>query len=365
VTELIRYDAACQALAAAVSVDEAREVLSKADAIRVYGRQAKNRKLENDAKIIRWRAIRRLGELMDGKPKAKGGRPAQETGVENTPVKPETLEDQGIDKNLAKLARQYSALDETSFDRLVARCQAHNDGTEKLPLDVLAAEEKAARRKAAQEAFAARIGQGCAVSDLVSHAKAGNRYGAIYADPPWEFKVWSGAGKDRSADNHYRTGGLDEIKALPVADLAADDCALFMWAVMPELPGALDVIKAWGFEYKTCAFTWLKQNKSGEGLFLGMGYWTRANAEVCLLATRGNPERLDAGVPQAMLHPVMEHSRKPDEFHERIQRLVAGPYLEIYARREREGWMTWGNEIPRAKFLPAHDEETGELEPAE
>lgn len=364
-SELIRYDAACRALHEAVTVDEVKDVFSKADAVRVYARQAKNTKLENDAKIIRWRAVRRLGEIIGAKPKAKGGKPYQaseeSTGVENTPVKPDTLEDQGVDKNLAKLARQYASLEETSFDRLVARCQAHNDGSVKLPLDILAAEEKAARREAALAAFKARTALGCTVADLHSLISEGKRFGAIYADPPWEFQVWSGAGKDRAADNHYKTGGLEEIKALPVEQLAADDCVLLMWCVMPELPGALDVIRAWGFEYKTCGFTWVKQNKSGDGLFLGMGYWTRANAELCLLATRGHPTRLDAGVPQALLHPVMEHSRKPDEFHDRIERLIGGPFLELYARRERDGWTTWGNEIPRAKFLAPHDPETGEI----
>jgi N6-adenosine-specific RNA methylase IME4 len=100
----------------------------------------------------------------------------------------------------------------------------------------------------------------------------------------------SGKGKQRSAERYYDTSSIEAIKALPVAPLAADDCALFMWAVMPELPGALEVIKAWGFEYKTAGFTWVKQNKSGEGLFTGMGYWTRSNAEICLFATRGSPQ---------------------------------------------------------------------------
>jgi N6-adenosine-specific RNA methylase IME4 len=135
-----------------------------------------------------------------------------------------------------------------------------------------------------------------------------------------------------------------DIEALPVADLAADDCALFMWAVMPQLPEALAVIKAWGFEYKTCAFVWVKQTKDEERFATGMGYWTRANAEVCLLATRGTPQRLNADVHQVVASPRMEHSRKPDEVAARIERLVPGPYLEMFARRPREGWDVWGNQ---------------------
>lgn len=170
------------------------------------------------------------------------------------------------------------------------------------------------------------------------------KYSAIYADPPWSFQVWSGEGKDRAAENHYPTMTQAEIEALPVADMAADDCALFMWAVMPQLPEALAVIKAWGFEYKTCAFVWVKQTKDEERFATGMGYWTRANAEVCLLATRGSPARLNADVHQVVMSPRMEHSKKPDEVASRIERLVPGPYLEMFARRPRDGWDLWGNQ---------------------
>jgi N6-adenosine-specific RNA methylase IME4 len=113
---------------------------------------------------------------------------------------------------------------------------------------------------------------------------------------------------------------------------------------MPMLPVAFEVIAAWGFTYKTDAFVWVKQNRSGAGLFTGMGYWTRSNAELCLLATRGRPQRRNRDVRQIILSPVQEHSRKPDEAAYRIQRLVAGPYLELYARRPNPGWRVWGNE---------------------
>lgn len=173
------------------------------------------------------------------------------------------------------------------------------------------------------------------------------KYGVIYADPPWEFKVYSGKGKQRSADRHYDTQSLDFIKSLPIQQLAADDCALFMWAVMPELPGALEVIKAWGFEYKTVGFTWVKDTATDDQdkLFWGMGYWTRANAELCLLATKGAPKRLNADVHQVILRPRTKHSQKPDEARRRIERLIGGPYIELFAREKADGWDAWGNEI--------------------
>lgn len=174
------------------------------------------------------------------------------------------------------------------------------------------------------------------------------RYSVIYADPPWSFDVWSGEGKDRSAENHYPTMTQADIEAMPVAAMAADDCALFLWAVMPQLPEALRVIEAWGFQYKTCAFVWVKQTKDEERFATGMGYWTRANAEICLLATRGSPPRLNADVHQVVASPRMEHSRKPDEVAVRIMRLVPGPYIELFARRAREGWDIWGNQAAEA-----------------
>lgn len=369
--ELALYDAACRALHQAVTVDEVKEYFSKVDAIRVYARQAKNKQLENDAKIIRWRAIRRMGEIMEAEPKAKGGKPYQEnpTGGENPPVR--TLDDAGIDKDLAKLARKYAAMEETSFDRLISRCREHNDGTEKLPLDILAAETKAAADTKRKTEHANRTMQGGTVDDLHKLAASGFKAGAILADPPWHFMARSDKGEGRSASGHYTTDRRwKDIIELPVAQLAAPDCTLLMWMVdwCPKL--ALEVIEAWGFAHKTTAFTWVKLTQGhdgkpradviGDGDFhFGMGYWTRANPEDCWLATRGHPKRINADVRQLLVNPLMEHSRKPDEVHDRIERLVDGPYLELYARRERPGWLTWGNEL---KFeLPPHDPETGEV----
>ncbi len=185
------------------------------------------------------------------------------------------------------------------------------------------------------------------------------RYGAIYADPPWQFRTWSDKGMGKSADNHYSTMCLADICALPVADATADDCVLFIWATMPQLQDAFRVIDAWGFKYKTCAFTWVKANRKSESLFTGMGYWTRSNAELCLLATRGKPKRLNADVQQALIAPIREHSRKPDEVRERIMRLVDGPYLEMFARERSEGWDAWGNETTKFSSLSEMTQDVG------
>lgn len=176
-------------------------------------------------------------------------------------------------------------------------------------------------------------------------------YRAILADPPWRFATYSDKGKGRSAEAHYDCMTLSDIKAMPVADWAAKDAVLFLWATDPLLPRALEVIAAWGFTYKTVAFYWAKLNKGRGGLvldqrdfFTGMGFWTRANPEPCLLATRGKPKRRATDVAKLMIAPRREHSRKPDETHERIERLVDGPYLELFARASRPGWDSLGNQ---------------------
>jgi N6-adenosine-specific RNA methylase IME4 len=174
------------------------------------------------------------------------------------------------------------------------------------------------------------------------------RYGAIYADPPWHFRNWSAKGTGRNAVSHYECMNFAELASLPVANLAATDCVLFLWATDPLLPRALELIRAWGFEYKTVGFYWVKLNssaRSDQDFFTGLGYWTRANPEQCLLATRGKPKRRGRDVRRLIVDRRREHSRKPDQVRERIERLVDGPYVELFARETKAGWDCWGDQI--------------------
>jgi N6-adenosine-specific RNA methylase IME4 len=175
-------------------------------------------------------------------------------------------------------------------------------------------------------------------------------FAAILADPPWPFATWSHKGQGRSGEAHYSTMSHADIEALPVASVAAPDAALFVWVVQTQIPEAVRLVEAWEFTLKSLAFLWVK----GDGLpmfpddvvtQMGMGKWTRAETEQCWLATRGSPKRLAADVRQVMDQRRREHSRKPDCVHERIERLVAGPYLELFARQRRPGWTCWGNEV--------------------
>ncbi len=170
------------------------------------------------------------------------------------------------------------------------------------------------------------------------------KYGAIYADPPWNFETRNAKAAGRSPSAHYDCMTFADIAKLPVADIAAKDCALFLWAMDPMLDKALEVIQAWGFTYKTVGFYWVKTNKNNGDYFTGMGHWTRSNPEQCLLATRGRPKRIEKSVRKLIVDKRREHSRKPDEVRNRIERLVGGPYIELFARAAAPGWDAWGNQ---------------------
>jgi len=172
-----------------------------------------------------------------------------------------------------------------------------------------------------------------------------NKYKVIYADPPWYFKSYSKKGEGRNATRHYSCLSLSDIILLPINSIAESDSTLIMWVTDPFLQKAFEVIEAWGFTYKTVAFTWVKQNKNNPNYFKGLGYWTRANPEMALLATKGKPKRINKDVNQLVVSPRREHSRKPDQMYEHIERLLEGPYIELFARNKRPGWDSWGNEV--------------------
>lgn len=167
-------------------------------------------------------------------------------------------------------------------------------------------------------------------------------FGAIYADYPWAFKTYTNAGAvpQRAPGQHYETMTEAELAALPIAGLAARDCALFLWVIDSHLDQALRLISGYGFTFRTVVFIWDKRTMS-------LGHWTRKEGEICLLATRGRPKRIDKGVRQIHCEVRREHSRKPEEFRDRVERLVAGPYLELFGRQARPGWQIAGAEADK------------------
>lgn len=171
------------------------------------------------------------------------------------------------------------------------------------------------------------------------------KYKVIYADPPWSYQDPSA--NRGGAIRHYQTMKKADIEAMPVHEIAENDSILFLWTTMPKLEESFDLIKAWGFEYKTCAFVWVKRNKIAPSWFWGMGRWTRSNAELCLLATRGKGvTRMSAAVHSVIDEPIERHSKKPNIVRDKIIELVGDlPRIELFARESAEGWDVWGNEV--------------------
>ena len=161
------------------------------------------------------------------------------------------------------------------------------------------------------------------------------KYKIIYSDPAWSFKTYSDKGKGRSADNHYSVMSLQDIKDLPIQDISDEDCILFLWVTFPLLKEGFEVIDAWGFTYKTVAFNWVKKNKKSDSWFWGLGYWTRSNSELCLLATKGTIKRQSASVHQIIDTRIERHSKKPDIVRDKIIELVGDlPRISIVTGKQ-------------------------------
>jgi N6-adenosine-specific RNA methylase IME4 len=339
---LARYDAACRALAAAHRVDEVKTIRDKAVAMQAYAKQAKDTTLITQATEIRMRAERRAGELLiemaelGERDSGKGNRNPVLKSQAATPK----LSDLGISKTQSSRWQELARISDDTFEAKVtsASKRAYDGSAHRFIKE--AKIEKAKRR------HSNIIEHGCRVDDLIALAKSGKRFAVIYADPPWPFATWSESGKGRSPDKYYGTNAIDEIMRLPVAALAADDCALLLWCTGPHIAigSHVKVIEAWGFKPSTIAFDWVKTTADGS-LHTGMGYWTRSNTEPCLLATKGAPSRLRTDVHQVVTALVSEHSAKPEEVRRRIEQLFLGPYLELYGRKPVDNWCVWGNEI--------------------
>lgn len=169
------------------------------------------------------------------------------------------------------------------------------------------------------------------------------KYNIVYADPPWSYKDKKCNG---ACEFHYNTMNIKDICALPIKEITDKDCVLFLWVTYPMLQEALQLIEAWGFKYKTIGFQWVKQNKSGNGFFFGLGRWTRGNTECCLIATKGKPKRVCNSVGQLIISPLQAHSQKPNEAREKIVQLMGDlPRIELFARQHAKGWDCWGNEV--------------------
>jgi N6-adenosine-specific RNA methylase IME4 len=200
---------------------------------------------------------------------------------------------------------------------------------------------KAIRSKKAEERRAERVARIVEISTGNRPLELADKFPVIYCDPPWRYEY--AETESRAIENQYPTMELDEICALPVANIATDDCVLFMWSTSPKLADAMRVLSAWGFEYRTCA-AWDKE-------VIGMGYYFRQQHELLLVATKGTPiTPLPANRPPSVVRSRREaHSKKPEIFHELIEQMYGDlPKVEMFSRAPRPGWASWGNQSEAA-----------------
>jgi len=356
---LVAYDRCRAALAEASRVDQVLAVLDELAHVKLHARQVQARAVMIEATVLQLRAERHLGAVLaaahDKGLLAKKHQRGPTKG-EKKPDAPATLAEIGVDRKLSMRAQKAAALSDDEYAEIEIATREKMAAGKSILVDPIAAAEKTAELDQRRAAHAARTRDGGSIADLGQMVREGRTFGSIGSDPQWKFLTRSAAGEGRSANIHYKTEEVDKIKDLPVGQLLADDGAFYMWMVDWCPQDALDLLAHWGLRHVTTAFTWVKTNPNvglepiddifdNSAWHMGQGYWTRANPEDCWLATKGNPKRLHADVRQLIVAPVMEHSRKPDEWLDRIERLTGGDYLELQARRTRPGWVSWGDEL--------------------
>jgi N6-adenosine-specific RNA methylase IME4 len=325
--QLVRYDAACRALAECKSVDDAKDIADKATAMLAYARQAKSPDLELMASFIRIRAKRQIGILSKELETAPSGpgRGNKSLPDSGKPFKAEALKAAGISTSEAHRCELLASVDPDEFSAYMAKCEeslrpASSDEIIKRVSKTVARNEKIQ-----------------AIVEKNAALPVGAKYSVIYADPPWQYR--NVVSEDRRLENHYPTMPLDDICALPVRDLSADDSILFLWATTTELPGALRVMDAWGFEYRSHA-VWVKPS-------IGIGFWFRAQHELLLVGVRGNiPTPIESARRSSVIEaPKGKHSEKPALFREMIDQSYGDlAKIELFAREKTEGWAVWGNQ---------------------
>lgn len=313
---IARIDAAEMALIEASTVPDVKDIRDKAESIRTYlKQQSGSLRVQNHAAVLKLRAERKLGEIVRDAEKNPGG-PER---VRSHGVTAPTYSDLGIEKMAAHRWQTIALIPEPQFEAYVEQAETTD------------------RELTSSEAY--RMGRQLdrQAEPAIAEPLPAGRYSTIEADPPWQLD----AAEAKSAVMQYELMDIDAICAMgdDVIDRAADDCTLWLWAINPMLPEALTVMEAWGFAYKGC-LTWVKPNG------FGTGHYLRGATEHVLLGVRGTPTLLRKNQPTYFEAPrIGRHSEKPAEFYDLLESLTPAPRIRLFARSQRDGWDSWGNEL--------------------
>ena len=329
--QLAHFERAYRALQQAASIDEAKAIRDKAEATRAYARQiGLSLEMQNQCCEIKLRAERRMGELLGASPRQK---PGQYQRSHDATVAP-TLTELGVSKTQSSRWQALARLPRREFEGFI---KGTKDAGRELTTSAvlkLAKQHQARKGVHVHEQAIGRRGRGKIAGSLESLISAKARYGCILADPPWHY---GNQGTRASTNNHYDTMPLEEIAALPVDELAADNAHLHLWTTNAFLFEAKEVMDTWGFTYKS-VLVWVKPE-------MGLGNYWRVSHEFLLLGVRGRAPFRSKSQRSWFEESRTTHSEKPESVRGILEEVSPGPYLELFARRRSPGWTVWGNQV--------------------
>ncbi len=317
---LAHFNQARSALERARTIDEVKDIRDKAEALRLYTKQAgESLEMQNMCAEIKLRAERRAGELLREMDKNEGGDPTPSHHARGFPP---TLSDLGINYSQSSRWQTIAGIPEETFEAHLAETVAMGRELTSAGAFRLARREENARRTAEVRARQIEIPNG--------------KYSCIVVDPPWSMEKIERDERPNQVGFDYPTMNEEELKAFPLPEIAADDCHLYLWTTHKHLPLALHLAEHWGFKYQ-CLMTWAKN--VGFTPFSWM-----YSTEHILFCRRGNLPLEKLGLRLDFSAKVREHSRKPDEFYEIVRQVSPGPRIDVFSRESREGFDQWGNE---------------------
>jgi len=329
--QLVHFENAKRELQLATNIDEVKDLRDKAEALRLYMKQAgESLWMQNQCAEIKVRAERRAGELLKVTT-VKGGE--RHKLLDGTCERISKLEDIGISKSQSSRWQAIADIPEPVFEEYIARAKEAGELTSSGLLKLSKKLRVVNKHESTPEL------ETCAIDDLFSLVASGKRFGCIYADPPWKY---DNQATRASTDNHYSTMSVDDIAALPVKELADEQAHLHLWTTNAFLFECPKILDAWGFEYKG-VFLWVKPQ-------MGIGNYWRVSHEFLILGVRGRLGFRDHSQMSWLQAERTRHSSKPESVRGIIEKVSPGPYLELFGRKTCDGWVTWGNEIERTLF---------------